>query len=50
MKMVIEDRHIRRQCVACAISVHWLNLYAYMVYLIKSKRTMHVCACKLACP
>ena len=28
MKMVTEDRHIRRQYVACVICVNWLKLHA----------------------
>ena len=29
MKMVIEDRHTKRQYVACVIGVNWLKLHAH---------------------
>ena len=33
MKTVTEDRHTRRQYVACVISAHWLKLYAHTCFV-----------------
>ena len=33
MKTVTEDRHTRRQYVACVIGVHWLKLYAHTCFV-----------------
>ena len=33
MKTVTEDRHTRRQYVACVIGVHWLKLYAHTSFV-----------------